>query len=569
MRIIRTGTIDYFADQRLCTLLAPVFPLAVSDLGRQYYASIQGEALVDDSFLWESRDGAILAAVECDIHGGVLQRHGAPIEIRLLPTLAATDQRRILRETFGELRRIAGVRGARRITLRTSARTDPDGAIAGTLGNEGAAPMIEMRTAIDLTLSAEDLLADLRKGHRQQVRWGQNNIAMTFVDTDTPDHAAFDHFREFHAEVAGRVTRRRESWDAMYAAITRGAGDLVLGSIDGQLVSGTLILDALGTAHYASGVYDRKQFDKPLAHATLFTAMLRAKRRGNTAFDVGEQPLEQAAVGDKERSIGYFKRGFSSRLQSSMVWTLPVAATVGDADARANGTHRYSIDRLRALARKLPEHAETARLSLRPLTPGDVTDRYLGWFRDPEVTRWLEASDISREDAIAFMREGEKSGRYRIYAICDKSSGLHVGNIKLGDILFEHGVSDLVTVLGDRVYWGRGYATEAIELCKDMAFERLGLRKLSAGMYADNIASLKAYSKAGWLIEGFMHDHSLRDGKTQDRILVSCFNPTYFPVLPVLPKARADLLQLIGQPKSAPPGELPGEAREKCDAVPL
>lgn len=195
-------------------------------------------------------------------------------------------------------------------------------------------------------------------------------------------------------------------------------------------------------------------------------------------------------------------------------------------------THRFTLEQCLELARTVPTYSETERLSLRPLTERDVDDRYLSWFADGEVTHWLEARNITRDEAVSFMRVGEETGRYRIYAICDKSSGRHIGNVKLGDIQFEHGVSDLVTVIGDRSYWGRGYATEAIRLGNTLAFSCPGLRKLSGAIYSENIGSIKAYVRAGWIVEGVLRGHLLRDGRVQDRVLVSCFNPAHFPTTP-------------------------------------
>jgi lipid II:glycine glycyltransferase (peptidoglycan interpeptide bridge formation enzyme) len=185
-----------------------------------------------------------------------------------------------------------------------------------------ATPSLEFRAVVDLTRSDDELFGDMRKGHRQQIRWGQANMQVQVVDRTRGDRGSFDGYRELHAAAAGRITRGAESWDAMFDAIVSGSGDLVLGSINGQLVSGTLILDAGDTAYYSSGAYDRSRFDKPLAHWPLFNAILRAKKRGLRWFDVGEIGCSGSA---KEQSIAYFKSGFSSTREMSVIWTLPVS----------------------------------------------------------------------------------------------------------------------------------------------------------------------------------------------------------------------------------------------------
>jgi [ribosomal protein S5]-alanine N-acetyltransferase len=99
---------------------------------------------------------------------------------------------------------------------------------------------------------------------------------------------------------------------------------------------------------------------------------------------------------------------------------------------------------------------------------------------------------------------GQKEKLRFIYAICTKEDGRHIGNIKIGDINYKAMTSDLVTVVGDRAYWGRGFATAAIKIGVNIAFAKLKLRKLYAGIYLhagiynDNVGSLKAYARAGF-----------------------------------------------------------------------
>ena len=89
--------------------------------------------------------------------------------------------------------------------------------------------------------------------------------------------------------------------------------------------------------------------------------------------------------------------------------------------------------------------------------------------------------------------------------------------------------SDLVALIGDRDYLGLGLAKEAIALGNVMAFEQHDIRKLYGGMFAAHIASIKAYTAAGWVIEGSLKGQYLVEGKPMDRVLVACFNPKYFP----------------------------------------
>ena len=171
---------------------------------------------------------------------------------------------------------------------------------------------------------------------------------------------------------------------------------------------------------------------------------------------------------------------------------------------------------------------EAERIFVRPLVETDVDENYLSWFRDTDVTAFLEARNLSREDVLRYIERGRQSGEYFMFAICDLSTGRHIGNLKLGPIDAKHRISDLVTVIGDKEFWGKGLATEAIRVGNQIAFEQYDIRKLTGGMYADNVGSLKCYTRAGWVEEARLVGQYILGGKVMDRIVVSCFNPKYF-----------------------------------------
>ncbi len=169
------------------------------------------------------------------------------------------------------------------------------------------------------------------------------------------------------------------------------------------------------------------------------------------------------------------------------------------------------------------------RISLRLLEEADIDDDYVSWFRDSVVTEYLDSTGITRDDAIRYLRDGHATASYYMYAVIDLESRIHIGNVKIGPVNRLHMTSDLVTVIGHREFWGKGYATEAILAGNKIAFETYQIRKLSGGIAEGNEGSVKAYTRAGWVIEARMKGHHLINGEARDRIVVSCFNPAYFP----------------------------------------
>src|SRR5262249_29630992 len=90
------------------------------------------------------------------------------------------------------------------------------------------------------------------------------------------------------------------------------------------------------------------------------------------------------------------------------------AARAGLAELRARPRHQPARSQHLALRTRAVTLPRTFRCSdeiqLRLLEEDDITERYVAWFRDPEVTRYLDARDISREDALAHLRQGRETG---------------------------------------------------------------------------------------------------------------------------------------------------------------
>jgi len=178
---------------------------------------------------------------------------------------------------------------------------------------------------------------------------------------------------------------------------------------------------------------------------------------------------------------------------------------------------------------EFPVLDDGGRITIRRLTADDVNDAYLSWFRDTIVTEFLDSRNLTKEDCANYIVDGSTSRTHFMYGIFDKETGNHIGNMKVGPIQWQHLVADLVCIIGRREYWGKGFAKEAIRLGNRAAFEIHGMRKVSGAIASGNIGSIKAYTGADWLIEATMKGHCVVNGEVQDRYMISCFNPKYFP----------------------------------------
>lgn len=164
---------------------------------------------------------------------------------------------------------------------------------------------------------------------------------------------------------------------------------------------------------------------------------------------------------------------------------------------------------------------------LRPLLPGDIDERYVGWFHDERVTQFLDARNLSTVDALAHLIEGFVQGTWYMFAIIERVGGWHIGNVKIGPINRRHQTADISIFIGEHECWGKGYATVAVSLAARIAFEQLGLRKLCAGMVDGNDHSVRAFVRAGWRIEARLPAQLLHKGLAKDRVVVGILNPRW------------------------------------------
>jgi len=161
-----------------------------------------------------------------------------------------------------------------------------------------------------------------------------------------------------------------------------------------------------------------------------------------------------------------------------------------------------------------------ARVSLRPISLADCSERYVTWLRDPAVNQYLETRWVEQTLASvrAFVVAVSADPSSHLMAITDAETGRHIGNIKIGPVRQHHDNADLSYFIGDRDFWGRGYATEAIQLAIRLGFERLQLHRLQAGTYASNIGGARALEKAGFIRDAVLRQRLRGTSGWEDHI---------------------------------------------------
>lgn len=135
------------------------------------------------------------------------------------------------------------------------------------------------------------------------------------------------------------------------------------------------------------------------------------------------------------------------------------------------------------------------QITLRPISIMQVSQRYVDWMNEYEIVKFTESRfNIHTLDSIfEWVKKTELDDSEISFAIFDKQKEKHIGNIKLGSINWNHLYADLGLIIGDREYWSQGVGSCSIGLVTNYAFRELKLHMILAGIYQNNIGSIKAF----------------------------------------------------------------------------
>lgn len=157
-------------------------------------------------------------------------------------------------------------------------------------------------------------------------------------------------------------------------------------------------------------------------------------------------------------------------------------------------------------------------INLKILQTSDLSEEYLSWFEDKNVTAFSENQyrKFTRKSQIQYIQRLKKDLNYHLYGIFYQQK--HIGNIVLGPINKIHQRAEITYMIGDKNFWGVGVGTYVISLMIQIVKTNFKLKKLYASCASENIGSKKVLLKNNFKIEGRRKKHNLYNGKWHDMI---------------------------------------------------
>lgn len=144
---------------------------------------------------------------------------------------------------------------------------------------------------------------------------------------------------------------------------------------------------------------------------------------------------------------------------------------------------------------------ETGRFILRELTVADVSERYLEWLSDTEARKWIVAAAQARRMADLQDYVVQRVGRADVLflGIFDKSSGVHIGNIKYEPVLPSQRSAVMGILVGDPSFRGKGVFAEVFGASAAWLKKERRVSRIHLGVERAHQAALKAYQNAGFV----------------------------------------------------------------------
>jgi len=166
---------------------------------------------------------------------------------------------------------------------------------------------------ISLDQTVDQLWSDIRKGHKADIRRGENKCKINIWGQNSITSEKFMEYQLLHQKDAGRVTRSQKTFDLMFSWIKNGNSILVEAEYDGRGISYALLILFQQGAYYGSSCKDPDYFDIPASHLVQWNSICWLKENNFKWYDIGIQqfaPQWFDLATPKDISISFFKRGF-------------------------------------------------------------------------------------------------------------------------------------------------------------------------------------------------------------------------------------------------------------------
>ncbi|VDG96831.1 Putative ribosomal N-acetyltransferase YdaF [Lysinibacillus sphaericus] len=166
---------------------------------------------------------------------------------------------------------------------------------------------------------------------------------------------------------------------------------------------------------------------------------------------------------------------------------------------------------------------ETDRLILREVLEKDSNDMF-AYLSDKDVVKHMGLTPFQTDkevlEEIEWYQKIYKDNTGIRWGITLKDNGRVIGSCGFLNMHPKHSRTEIGYELS-KEYWGKGFASEALEAVVKYGFQHLQLERIEALIEPANLASLKLLEKKGFEKEGLLRHYEFTCGKFDDLYMYS------------------------------------------------
>lgn len=157
---------------------------------------------------------------------------------------------------------------------------------------------------------------------------------------------------------------------------------------------------------------------------------------------------------------------------------------------------------------------------------------YASWLRNPDIVKTLNLpsyleSPISEGGIRDYYQTMISSPTDFFFAILLNKNNQFIGTAKAGHINFFARHADIGVMIGEKSLWGMGIATDSLRALANFMFDEIDLRRLSAGVMANNPSMVRVFEKLGFQKEGCFREQDRLGDLYIDHIHLGCLKAEF------------------------------------------
>jgi RimJ/RimL family protein N-acetyltransferase len=156
-------------------------------------------------------------------------------------------------------------------------------------------------------------------------------------------------------------------------------------------------------------------------------------------------------------------------------------------------------------------------VQLKPLDSREELQLVAGWLADKDNYQWLDFGDGRQVVTPEWLKIATQRGTYVIRLFTPDDSDHPIGVVAFSNINVHFKTANFWTLLGDKTYARRGYATRATSRMLTLGFTELGLLSIHTWVVEHN-PSVEVARRAGFRAIGRQRQCHYIDGRAYDRL---------------------------------------------------